>query len=162
MIGSLFRPRIGVLDQALVTMRVWPNDLDLNFHANSGRYVSFMDVGRIDLLVRMRIFRKVIRAGWRPMVGGSILLYRRSLLPLERFTVRSRVIGWDEKWSYFEHVIEKADGQLAASAYVRGVFRSSEGNVSPEEFLALAGQPGLASPPLPDVVSRWREAEALR
>jgi len=49
------KSKIGVFDQARVSMRVWPNDLDLNMHTNSGRYVSFMDVGRIDLLARMRL-----------------------------------------------------------------------------------------------------------
>ena len=44
---SAFKRRIDPLGEGLVTMRVWPNDLDLNFHANSGRFVSFMDIGRV-------------------------------------------------------------------------------------------------------------------
>src|SRR5213596_3782136 len=83
-----FKPRIDVFDQARVSMRVWPNDLDLNMHANSGRYQSFMDIGRIDLLARMRLLRKVTKLGWRPLVGGSMITFRKSLLPFERFVVK--------------------------------------------------------------------------
>src|SRR5450759_5355160 len=96
-----FKPRTDVLDQALVTMRVWPNDLDLNMHASSGRYVSFMDVGRINLLARMRLLHKAAKLGWRLLAGGSMITYRKSLLPFERFVVKSRVLCWDEKWLYF-------------------------------------------------------------
>src|SRR6185312_4562318 len=89
---SLFKKKMDVFDQARVTMRVWPNDLDLNMHANSGRYISFMDIGRIDLLARMRLLRKVTKLGWRPLVGGSLITYRKSLLPFERFVVKSRIL----------------------------------------------------------------------
>ena len=33
-------------------MRVLPNDLDLLWHMNNGRYLSLMDQGRVDLMVR--------------------------------------------------------------------------------------------------------------
>ena len=73
---SRLRPRIEPLGSSVLRMRVWPNDQDLNMHANSGRNLSFMDIGRVDLLVRMRIFRKVIRLGWRPINGGTMISYR--------------------------------------------------------------------------------------
>lgn len=158
LIASLFRPRMDPLDQGVVRMRVWPNDLDLNVHANSGRYLSFMDVGRIDLLVRMRLLRKVVARGWRPIVGGAMLSFRKSLLPFERFTVRSRIVGWDEKWFYFEHIIEKDGGEVAAIGTVRGLLRGRDGNVPPRELVALTGRP-IDSPAIPDSVLRWRKAE---
>jgi acyl-CoA thioesterase FadM len=158
-ITGLFKPRIDPLGWARLVLRVWPNDCDLNFHMNSGRYVSFFDLGRVDLLVRMKIFRRVIRRGWRPLVGGAILRYRRSLQPFERFQLRSRVMGWDEKWFYFEHRIERMNGEFCASAYVRGLIRGNEGNVRPADFIAFAGAPGLQSPPLPESIAQWTAAE---
>lgn len=153
-----FKPRIDVFDQARVTMRVWPNDLDLNVHANSGRYISFMDIGRIDLLSRMRLLRKTWKMGWRPLVGGSMITYRKSLLPFEKFVVKSRILCWDEKWFYFEHIIVNSRGDLAAIANVRGLLRGPNGNVSPRELVELAGR-DVASPPLPEFIKRWSEAE---
>lgn len=162
LLTSRFRPRIDPLGESVLRMRVWPNDLDLNLHANSGRYLSFMDIGRVDLLVRMRIFLKVIGRGWRPINGGTMIGFRRSLAPWERFTVRSRIVCWDEKWIYFEHLIEKGDGQLAATATARGLLRGRDGNVRPEELLEVAGAAGLPSPPMPRHIALWRDAEAAR
>ena len=160
--SSFFRKRIEPLGQSVLHMRVWPNDLDLNMHVNSGRYLSFMDIGRVDLLARMRIFRNVWRRGWRPINGGTMISYRKSLFLWERFTVRSRILCWDEKWIYFEHIVEKASGELAASANSRGVLRGREGNVKPEALLEVAGATDLVSPPMPAHVAKWREAEAAR
>ena len=154
LIRSRFKPRINVLDEAAVTMRVWPNDLDLNVHVNSGRYVSMMDIGRVEILGRMRLLRKVFGRGWRPMVGATTIRYRRSLLPFQRFTVRTRILCWDAKWLYFRHVID-CRGEVAAVAYVRGLFRGKEGNVTPAQILALAGKPDLQSPPMPEDIVRW-------
>jgi acyl-CoA thioesterase FadM len=140
-------------------MRVWPNDLDLNMHATSGRYLTFMDVGRIDLLARMRLLRKVTRLGWRPIVGGSMITYRKSLLPFERFVVKSRILCWDEKWFYCEHIVVNAAGDLSAIANVRGLMRGPKGNVPPQALIDLAGRVGVTSPPIPDFIVRWREAE---
>ena len=32
--------RLQMLDTSAVHMRVWPNDLDINFHVNNGRYLT--------------------------------------------------------------------------------------------------------------------------
>jgi acyl-CoA thioesterase FadM len=153
---SRFRRRAGVLDECVIAMRVWPNDLDLNMHMNSGRYLSLMDIGRVEILARSRLLRNVLRRGWRPMVGASFIRYKKSLLPYERFTVRSRVVCWDEKWLYFEHIIERR-GEVAAHAYVRGLFRGPEGNVKPRQLAGLAGTPEMESPPMPDDIAAWRD-----
>lgn len=162
LLASIFKSRITPFGTAVVHFRVWPNDLDLNNHMNSGRYVSFMDVGRIDLLARMRLLRKVMRRGWRPIAGGTMIRYRRSLLPFERFTLRSRVVTWDDKWFYFEHIMENARGELAATAIVRGLLRGKEGNVAPRDFIAISARPDLQPPPIPEAIARWNEAESLR
>lgn len=159
---SRFRRRIGPLDEAAVRFTALPTDCDLNFHMSAGRYLSFMDVGRVELIARMRIFRKVMGRGWRPINAGSVIRFRRSVLPFQRFTVRSRVIGWDEKWMYFEHIIER-QGQLCAIANARGLFRGPSGNVAPRELFDLAELPAdTQSPPLSEFVQRWRDAEDLR
>jgi acyl-CoA thioesterase FadM len=158
MLLSRFRPRIHPLGVSTLRFTVLPTDCDLNMHLNAGRFISFMDVSRVELLGRLRLFRKVIGMGWRPVVGGMRIRYRRSILPFHRFTVRSRVLGWDEKWCYFEHVMETKEG-LCAIAHVRGLFRDGDRSVPPREFIALTGLDLLESPPLPPEVERWRQAE---
>jgi acyl-CoA thioesterase FadM len=152
---SRFRRRLGILDDCVIAMRVWPNDLDLNMHMNSGRYLSMMDIGRVEILARTRMLRPVLKRGWRPMVGATFIRYKKSLLPFERFTVRSRIVCWDEKWLYFEHILERR-GEVAAQAFVRGLLRGKSGNVKPRELLELAGVPLMQSPEMPAAVAAWK------
>jgi acyl-CoA thioesterase FadM len=159
-LGGL-RPRIGMLDESRTRFTVLPHDCDLNFHLNAGRFISFMDVARMELLARMRLIRRLLKRGWRPVMGGIVVRYRRSILPFERFDIRSRVVGWDEKWFYLEHVVERK-GVFYASAYVRTVIRSKERSLPPRDILALIHAEDMQSPPLPEFVVTWREAEDRR
>ena len=146
------RKRIGVLDSSTVRFTALPHDCDLNLHLNAGRYISFMDAARFEMLVRMRVMRKLIARGWRPVMGGMTITYRRSILPFERFSITSRVVGWDEKWFYFEQTANRRDGSLSATAVVRMIIRAKNGNVAPHDVLPLIGAEGMSSPALPEGV----------
>lgn len=160
MLKSRFRSKIGPFDESVLRFTVLPHDCDLNFHLNAGRFISFMDVGRIELIGRMRLLGTLLRRRWRPVMGGAVVRFRRSVLPFERFDVRSRVIGWDEKWIYVEHIVEK-NGTFCAIAHMRTVIRSKEGTIPPADVLALL-KLDIVSPPLPEFVTRWRDAEDQR
>ena len=159
-VTSSWRKRITPLDAATLPMRVWPNDVDLNRHLNNGRYLSLMDLGRMDLLGRMRLLKPIFKRRWLPVLGAANIRFRRSLEPFEKFNLRTRVVYWDEKWFYMEQVFEKRDGSVAATAHVRGLFRGPEGNIAPSAIVGLLGQP-LESPPMPDAMAAWRDPEPL-
>ena len=158
---SNVRRRIGPFDEARVRFTALPHDCDLNFHLNGGRYVSFMDIARIELLARMRYFRPLLRKGLRPVMGGCVVRFRREIKPFERFTIRSRVLGWDERWFYIEHIVEKRGGVLSAAGHARLAIIDKSGRVTPEDVLALLGVHD-PSPPLPELVTKWQELEDLR
>lgn len=145
-----------MLDASVLRLRVWPTDIDFNFHLNDGRYVSIAGVGRVDLMSRIGLLRPAMRRHWYPVVGATMIRHRREIRSFEKFTLSSRIVGWDDKWFYFEHRFEK-EGTLAAIAYARGVMRTREGAVPSNQVLALVGY-GAPSPELPEPVKRWREA----
>jgi len=153
---NLFRHRMQMKGESVLHFRVWPTDMDLNFHLNDGRYVSLTGLGRLDLMARTGLLRPAVKRGWYPVVGGAVIRYRREIRWFEKFDLHSRIAAWDDKWFYFEHRFEN-EGALAALAYVRGVMRTREGAVPSADVLALVGwtEP---SPPLPDAVERWRQA----
>jgi acyl-CoA thioesterase FadM len=155
-VSSFFRRRREIFDESRMRLRVWPTDMDLNFHLNDGRYLSLGGLGRIDLMLRTGLLRRAMKRGWYPVVGSAMIRYRRELKVFARFTLRSRIAGWDEKWFYFEHRFEMGD-DLAAIAYARGVLRSREGAIPTGDVLALLGT-SATSPPLPDIIERWRQA----
>jgi acyl-CoA thioesterase FadM len=159
---SGFRSKIGPLDSSVVRFTALPHDCDLNFHLNAGRFMSFMDIARVELLGRMRVLRPALKRGWRPIMGGTVVRYRRSVMPFETFTIESRVLGWDEKWFYIEHIVQRHDGSLAAIGHMRTLLRRKDGNVAPRELIALMKLDGIVSPPLPEFVEAWRVAEDAR
>ncbi|UEM21852.1 thioesterase family protein [Skermanella mucosa] len=147
LLAALFGRRRDLMDESVLTFRVWPNDLDVNLHMNNGRYLTIMDLGRMDLMIRCGLARPIIRNRWMPVLGGASVRFRRSLKPFERFRLHTRVLGWDAKWVYMEHRIESMDGRVAAHATVRGLFKSRAGTVEPAEILRLLGR-DVESPPM--------------
>jgi acyl-CoA thioesterase FadM len=157
--GMRRRPRLRALDESVLGFRVLPTDLDLNLHMNNGRYLSLMDLGRLDLIGRMGVMRRIVRHGWRPVVGSLTIRYRRSLEPFQRYQLHSRLLAWDEKWLYVEQRFVHR-GELMALALVKGLFLAPGGRLSPQAVVDVV-EPGLPSPPLPEAVLEWQRSEEL-
>lgn len=149
------RRRLGPLEASVLRFRVWPNDLDLNFHMNNGRFLSLMDLGRFDLTARTALGRAMMRGRWKPLIGGLSMRYRKSLEPFESYELHTRLLGWDTKWLYLEQRFLK-QGDVAAEGVVRALFRARSGNVPTSEVLRQMGYEGPA-PDLPEPVRRWAE-----
>lgn len=156
-VAILGRP-IEALGESSITLRVWPNDLDANLHMNNGRYLTLMDLGRFDLLIRTGLLRTIFRRRWMPVLAGATIRFRRSLDPFQRFRLRTHVLGWDSKSVIMEQTFETLDGQVAARALVRAVFRRKGGTVPTDELVDAAGWSGN-SPPLPEYAAAWLAAE---
>ena len=155
--SGLAKPRQDPLDEYRVALRVWPNDLDVNLHMNNSRYLLAMDLGRWDFGIRSRTLWPALRRRWFPVVGSETLGFRRSLDPLQRFELATRLVGWDEKWWWFEQRFEVA-GRIHAVGRVKALFRGPQGNVSPAALLRAIGRAD-ASPPLPEPIRLWQQAE---
>jgi acyl-CoA thioesterase FadM len=156
---ALTRPRLGILDETVVHLRVWPEDLDFNLHMNNSRYFDAMELARFDLIARQRWVPMLLRQRWGIMVGGSTIRYRRPLRAFERFASKTRFVGWDEKWFFIEHRLENSDGDLAAQAAVKGLCRGGRRNVPAAEALEAMGF-ATESPPLPEWIAAWAEASS--
>ncbi|MDI3254684.1 thioesterase family protein [Pseudacidobacterium ailaaui] len=153
-------PRIGVLDQDRVSMRVLPNDIDFNFHLNNSRYLSCMDYGRIHMMAANGILNHALSGRWTPLVGSVDITYRRPLGLWVRFELHTRTLGWDQKWFYIEQSFH-SDAGLAAIAWVKGLFRNRQGNIPPQTVVDMVA-PGMTSPRLPEELERWNQLTKIR
>jgi len=160
LLATLFRPGMSVMDVSVVNFRVWPNDLDFNGHMNNGRYLTIMDLGRLDLIFRAGMSKQILSGKWAPIVASSKLRFRRSLHPFQRYQLHTRLLCWDEKWFIVEQRF-MVEERAVAIGYIKGLFRDRKGqNVSPEHILLSVGHVGV-SPPFPDSVLLWLQAEAM-
>lgn len=159
LITSLLKPRMGLLDSSVLSFQVLPTDLDVNLHMNNARYLSFMDLGRTDLLIRMGMLRRMFHERWKPVTGSIDIKYRRPLLLLRSYKLSTRLLCWDEKWLYIEQRLESARG-VHAIATVRGLFLGPDGSVPSRIVLDRMGF-REESPPFPTEVLcllAWEEA----
>lgn len=149
------RGGIGAGDVSVLRLRVLPNDLDVNLHMNNGRYLTLMDLGRVDFMSRAGLIGPMRKNRWMPLVGAQMINFRRALAPFEAFELRSRILGWDDRWFYFEQSFVTRDDVIAARGLVRGMLRAPGAAVPPAEIMTLMGE-DPASPPLdPEILALW-------
>ena len=159
------RRKIAPLDISELHFRVWPTDLDANIHMNNGRYLSIMDLGRLDLIVRMGIMKTVLKEKWMPVLSAATIRYHLPLHPFQKFSLQSRVIWWDEKWFYMEQrfIVSggKTDGAVAAIAFVKGSFyrKRQRRTVPTSELMSLMGLTDADTPAQPSYIASWQTAE---
>lgn len=156
-LAALWRGRVGLWDRVRTPFRVVPTDLDVLFHMNNGKYLSLLDLGRMDLMLRSGFWKQASRRGWYPVVAGQTITYRRSLKLGQRFDLHTQILGMDERWIFLEqHFV--VDGQVHAQAVIRARFlKKSGGSVMPDEVAEIAGQmpAGLT---VPQWVLDWADA----
>jgi len=153
-------PRLDPHDVARMAFRVLPTDLDVLGHMNNGVYLSIMDLGRMDLLQRSGVWSRLFRAGFFPVMADETISFRRSLMPWQRFTLETRIVGYDAKAVYVEQraVVE---GQIYARATSRGRFvKKTGGTVTMAEVAEVTGI-DITGHPLPEWTARWATDVAL-
>lgn len=155
LMSAPFRPRISVPgDLSVLNFRVLPNDLDLSLHMNNGRYLTVMDLGRLDLLIRSGLGGAVWRNGWTPVANAALIRFRRELRVFTRYRLETRVLSWHEQAVLMEQTFIFADGdregQVAARALIKGALydRKAQRYVPVQDLMAAIGI-SAASPPAP-------------
>lgn len=148
------RSRCTMMGPVDTHLRVLPNDLDALLHVNNGVYLTLMDLGRVDLLLRSNAYHAIRKKGWYPVAAAETIRFKLSLKLFQKFTIRTSVIGWDERSVYLEQqFISK--GVLVAKAVVDARFLMKKGgSVSPAELLAFLGI-DQSAPELPEWVATW-------
>ena len=143
---SLFRERLlpGELKSRL-TLRVLPNDLDINFHMNNGRYLTLCDLSRIDMFIRSGLLRTMLRRKWIPIIAEHTMVYKKPLKLFQRFEMLLEVTHWDEKYFHMKHTFLVSDKVMAEGTSRGCLYARGTGVVNPEEVLvAVTGDmPGV-------------------
>ncbi len=160
MLTSRRRPALDFREVGRVRMRVMPNDLDLLGHVNNGVYLSLMDLGRMDLMIRSGKWQQLASRGWYPVAANVTISYRRSLQPWQRYVLETRLLGFDAKAMYVEQRFVH-DGEVYTRAIMRARFlKKTGGTVSLAELGELAGV-DPATMPIPEWMSQWADAVAM-
>ena len=157
LLAGTFAPRLKWDEPTQVHFRCWPTDLDINLHMTNSRYLALMDLARVNMMLRIGLWAWIRREGYAPVIASALVRFRRPVQPFEPITLITRFIGFDAKWMFIEHRMERR-GELVCLTMVKAAFLSKSGPVAPKviaQALGLSGEP----PALPEWITAWLAVE---
>ena len=164
-----WRPSIKTSsERSVLRFRAWPLDLDLSLHVNNGRYLTLMDLGRLDFMVGAGLWRAVLRNRWTPIAGHVLIRFRRELRLFQRFRLETRLVTWDDTMVVMEQrfVLEGGPrhGQLAAVGLFKGGIydRKARAFVPIARLMGEIGVSEEAPPATSEVAAFLSAADNLR
>jgi len=140
----------------------WPWDLDIWLELNNGRAMTLYDLGRSMNAQRVGLIGAISRRRWGMTMAGSTVRFRRRIRGFERFEMRSRAVCWDDKFIYLEQSMWKKNGECASHVMFRSAVTNSHGIVPPDKVLTEMGNSEAISPPMPEWIAAWVQADAAR
>lgn len=138
----------------------WPWDLDLFLELNNGRTLMLYDLGRMSLGFRSGLFKVLQEQKWSMTVAGSCIRYRRRVRGFDRFTMRSRLTTWDDRFLYMEQSMWRK-GECTSHVLIRMAITDQNGLVPTARAFAALPDP-QERPPMPDWIAAWAKAENQR
>lgn len=141
LIAGMFRERIDASNLVSdLSLRVLPNDIDINFHMNNGRYLTICDLNRVDIFARSGLLKAMFKRNWIPLIAEHTMTYKKPLNIFDRFNVRTEVQHWDEKYFYMTHTFIKGDRIMAEGTSKGCVYARGIGVVSPADAMTAVQQ----------------------
>ena len=133
---------------------VLPSDLDLHLHMNNAKYLREMDFGRMHHFVSTNFYRALRNVGGNLVVGATMIRYRRSLQLWQWFSLRTRILCWDDNAMYVEQrFVGRKDGFVCAIALLKMVVKGT----TVENVLERLCVGSSRSPAFPPEVQSWAE-----
>lgn len=135
---------------------VGPFDIDYNLHLNNSKFLSFMDLGRMDMAAKCGILKSIFKNKMQIVAAGVNIMYRKPIPPLAIFKLHTKVLCWDDKWLYMEQDFEH-NKKIAARAIIR-VGITKKGLLKPQFVFNKLGKQSL-SPEIPKYLKEMIQGE---
>ncbi len=138
-IKSCFRPRLTRAGAEVTsTFRVWPTDLDMNFHMNNARYLTYFEASRHDLQIRLGFLKLAIKRGWYAPIKGAELEYLRPLKLFQKFEVSAQIVTVSPTDLVVYQEVRSGEKLIARGA-IRTVIKKGRDTISPDDYLGPLG-----------------------
>lgn len=138
-----------------------PWDIDMWWELNNGRTLTLYDMGRIPLAKRAGLVTVLQKNRWGLTIAGVSVRYRQRIRMFEKIEMRSRAVGWDDKFIYLEQSMWKKNGDCAGHALYRTAVTGKQGIISPQSVIDATGRK-IEAPVLADWIKAWIAADAQR
>lgn len=148
----------AIFEETSLKMRVLPNDLDVNFHMNNGRFLAIMDIGRMDYTMRMGLHKVMAKEKWGAVASAINVVYMKSLNLFNAYELKTKLLSWDESWFYMEQNFVR-DNKVCASAVVKATFIKGGKRVSPQVVMEKVSQASVKAPVFPEYLENLIKGE---
>jgi acyl-CoA thioesterase FadM len=153
-------PDLAIDGVHVSTHMCWPVDIDIFGELNNGRILTLYDLGRLVMGMRVGLMAAVRTNGWGLTMAGASVRYRRRVKMFQKFTVRSRALGRDDKFIYLHQSMWRGDEPTSSILY-RSAVTDRNGIVPTQKVADALGCPDW-NPELPKWVQNWIAAEDTR
>lgn len=154
--------RADISDVGEISLIANINDMDNFLEMNNGRILTLFDLGRNDFAIRTGLGTQLLKKRWGFVVAGSTIQYRKRVRLFDKITIKTRLVGIDERWFYMEQSMW-ANGTPCSHALLRtGVTNLKTGKVIDSQIVMdTLGYKDIAMP-LDEWVQAWADADKLR
>ncbi len=136
LIGSFFKPRLPVeYPKNSLSLRVLPNDIDINMHMNNGRYLTICDLTRVDMFIRTGLAKTMIKEKWMPVISEHTMTYKKALNLFQKYEVKMEIMDWDDRTFHMLHTFIVGDRIVAEGTSKGLVVSKATGVVPPTDVI---------------------------
>lgn len=152
LIWVMLRARFGakhepITEPSELRFRVWITDQDMFLHMTNSRYLSFSDLGRIDLFIRSGLRQSMRSMGWQTEICGQTMTINRMLKAPKPFIVETHIHGWDDRFLVIGQRFMRNGRNHAGVVTLLALQDQSGEKVAPQDLIDMIN-PGLESPQL--------------
>ncbi|OQX34280.1 MAG: hypothetical protein B0D91_12820 [Oceanospirillales bacterium LUC14_002_19_P2] len=148
------------MDTSILSFIVCLHDCDINLHLTNARYFSFMDLGRTLHMAESGLLRLTLKHRWKLIASAQEIAYLRELPPFHRFQLHTTLLGWDNKYCYFEQRFER-DGRLYSLGHSRVAIVGSGKVFDPGRVMGML-DPDCQASELPAQIKAWKQMLSVK
>ncbi len=128
-----------LLESYVRTYRVWITDQDMFLHMTNSRYLSFSDLGRLNLLIRTGLAKALKQNRWRLEICGQTRTITRMLKTPQAFEMACDLEGWTGHYLAFRHQFRRGEKLHAEVNTLMRVVAADGTPIATEKVLQVIG-----------------------
>lgn len=140
----------SITDIYSIYFRVWLTDQDTFLHLTNSRYLSFSDLGRLNMLIRSGIRSVLQRESWELVICSQTRTIARMLKSPQTFEMACQITGWTDEHIAICHRFQRSS-KVHAEVNTLVQIRTQAGEVVPVSGLLEQLEVSAASPQLTSV-----------
>jgi acyl-CoA thioesterase FadM len=158
---TLNASKIAITDRSEMQFICRPWDIDMFQEMNNGRILTLYDLGRFDLAIRSGLVKALRQNHWGLVVAGSSVRYRKRIRMFDRVTIRSQVVGAEDRWFYIVQSMW-VKGEACSSVLLRTGITEKGKTILVDRVAKATGNEHIEPDELPLWVREWIQAESHR